>query len=127
VILNDLTGYGGREVINSLLIFIFVFLYLLGPQLYAFDHEWQVLNEKAIKLYSEGQYEQALSAIEKAKLLVEDSFGLESPETLTILNNQAAIYFKLGLYIEAEKLLEKVLGIQEVTLGSSDPKIALTL
>jgi tetratricopeptide (TPR) repeat protein len=116
-----------RVVINSFLIFIFVFLYLFGSQLYAFDHEWQMLNERAAKLYSEGQYEQALSAIDKAKLLVEDSYGIESPETLLILSNQSAIYHKLGLHIEAEKLLDKVLGIQEATLGSSDPKIASTL
>jgi tetratricopeptide (TPR) repeat protein len=53
----------------------------------------------------------------RALKIRENVLGLDHPETASLMNNLAALYFAQGHYTEAEALYRKALEICERTLG----------
>ncbi len=73
-----------------------------------------------------GRYAEAREHLERALAL---RGGLESgdPEALLVARNLGSLYGRLGLPDKAEEMLQKVLQIQEATLGEDDPAVLTTM
>jgi CHAT domain-containing protein/Flp pilus assembly protein TadD len=85
------------------------------------------LNGQIVKLYQEGQYDQAISPAKRALALHEKTLGPEHPETATSLNNLAMLYESNGDYGQAEPLSRRALAINEKVLGAEHPATATSL
>ena len=79
--------------------------------------ESERLRQSVARLYEQGKYEQALPVAEKARQIVLDTLGKESPSYATSLNDLATLYNYLGRYEEAEPLHRQALDIIEECSG----------
>ena len=95
----------------------------------AFSQEtlWEILDEKATKLYQQGQYEEAVKFAKEALKVAEETFGSEHPDVALSLNNLAGLYESQGKYADAEPLYKRSLAIAEKALGKDHPDVAASL
>jgi tetratricopeptide (TPR) repeat protein len=88
------------------------------------ETRWNALNEKAVSLYKEGKYTEAVSAGQEALRVAEENFGPEHPHVAASLSNLAAFRSAQGKSDEAEPLLKRALAIQEKALGPDNVDLA---
>ena len=68
------------------------------------------------QFYAEGRYQEALPFSEEAGRLVTHEFGLDHPNTATLLDDLATLHQAQGRYAEAEPLFQRSLAIAEKAL-----------
>ncbi|MBK8209264.1 MAG: tetratricopeptide repeat protein [Rhodospirillales bacterium] len=73
------------------------------------EAQWQQLNAQALEAYRAGDYAEGMAAAQQALRLARQALGPRHPQTLTILNNLAALYDAQGRHGEAEPLYEEAL------------------
>jgi len=83
----------------------------------------RVLNDTAVGLYEQGQYESAAELAERAVRVAEEMFGPSDPQIITFLNNLAVIYYAQGRYAEAVAQYERAIAIAEAALGIYHPRV----
>ena len=69
------------------------------------------LNKKAMELYKQGKYDEAVPLLEKSLKIRQQVLGAEHPDVATSLNNLALLYKSQGRYTEAEPLLIQALDM----------------
>ena len=85
------------------------------------------LNEKAIELYKQGKYDEAVPLLEKSLKIRQQVLGAEHPDVATSLNNLALLYKSQGRYTEAEPLYIQALDMRKKLLGAEHPYIATSI
>jgi tetratricopeptide (TPR) repeat protein len=109
---------------NPLLTILTIFFMLmLGTAAFAQNESLQELNDNSVRLYGQGQYNEAAELAERALKIADDTLGPYNPQTAIFLNNLAVIYFAQAKYAEAEALYERALGITEQSFGSDHPRV----
>ena len=81
------------------------------------EHDANQLNERAVVLYQQGRYQEALPLYKRALAIREKTLGPDHARTALSLNNLAVLYDTLGQYDEALALYKRALAITEKTLG----------
>jgi tetratricopeptide (TPR) repeat protein len=89
--------------------------------------DWETLNDDAVSLYKQGQYDRALVVAKKALEGAERTGGPDHPDVATSLNNLALLYYSQGQYAQAEPLFKRSLAIREKALGPNHPDVAQSL
>jgi tetratricopeptide (TPR) repeat protein len=85
------------------------------------------LNNLALLLASQGDYEGARPLDERALAIREKVLGPEHPDTAESLNNLAGLLYAQGDYEAAGPLYERALAIYEKVLGAEHPGTATSL
>ncbi|MBM4273475.1 MAG: CHAT domain-containing protein [Deltaproteobacteria bacterium] len=80
--------------------------------------EAESLNQKAMKLYAAGRYQEALPLSQRALQIYEKRKGHEHPHTAAALNNLAQLYHAMRAYDQALPLYRRALLICEKALGA---------
>jgi len=80
--------------------------------------EWEELNDQLIAAYRDGKYADGVPPALAALALAETAFWAEHPDTLTSVNNLAALYRAQGAYGQAEPLYLRALEASEPRVGS---------
>ncbi|NHE58970.1 CHAT domain-containing protein [Cyclobacterium plantarum] len=113
---------------------LFVILFSLGivfsTSAQSREENWKALNQKALELYRQGRYKEAIVYAEKVVEDVRNSFGISlgfNPDYAISLNNLALMYYSLGRYEEAEPLYKDASLHQMVAVGKNHPEYATTL
>jgi tetratricopeptide (TPR) repeat protein len=89
--------------------------------------EAKALNQKVVKLYKAGRYQEALPLAQRLLAIIEKTRGPEHPDTAAIVNNLAMLYQDLGAYDKALQLYQRALAIKIKALGPEHPSIATNL
>src|SRR6266508_1050773 len=85
------------------------------------------LYNESIGLREKGQYGKAIPLAERALAIRQKTLGAEHPDTPTLLDNLAYLYYEKGDYAQAEPLYRRALAIREETLGAEHPDTATVL
>jgi tetratricopeptide (TPR) repeat protein len=85
------------------------------------------LNEKAIELYKQGKYDEAVPLLEQSLNIRQQVLGAEHPDVAESLNNLALLYSAQGRYTEAEPLYLQALEMWKKLLGAEHPDVASSL
>ena len=85
------------------------------------------MNAVTVALDAKGQYAEAEQVARVALERGERVLGAEHPQTLTSLNNLAALYHTQGRYADAEPLDRRVLETSERVLGAEHPQTLTSL
>jgi tetratricopeptide (TPR) repeat protein len=93
----------------------------------SFPEAARLLHQAGVYLRERGIYEQAESFLQCALSIFEQVVGPESPETGSVHNDLARLYYYQGKYEQAEPLLKRALSLREQVLGSEHPETASTL
>jgi CHAT domain-containing protein/Flp pilus assembly protein TadD len=88
---------------------------------------WQSLNAEVLAAVGAGDYAKGIAVAEEALGLARQTFGDRGPQTLTSLNNLAALYYFQGRYREAEPLYRDALQASREVLGPRDPDTLASL
>ncbi|PXF55240.1 MAG: hypothetical protein C4B58_15175 [Deltaproteobacteria bacterium] len=113
-----------RVLLLWLLSFLFIFVCTLKVEgIASIDHEerWKQLNAQVVNAYRQGKYQQGIALAEEAYHYALEHLGTEHPDTLTSMNNLAALYQSQGRYSEAELLYKQALQLREKVLGKEHP------
>jgi tetratricopeptide (TPR) repeat protein len=89
--------------------------------------KWSELIEKAVTLYQQEKYSEAIKVSEEALKVAKETLDTEHPNVVTSLNNLALIYKALGKNVEGEPLYNQALKISERVLGPNHPDVATSL
>ena len=79
------------------------------------------MNNLALVLSSQGNYEEAERIHRQALALRETVLGKEHPNTLGSMNNLASVLSRQGNYEEAEQIHRQALALKETVLGKEHP------
>jgi len=82
------------------------------------------LHQRAIKLHSQGKFQEAVPYAERCLALIEKTLGPTDPLVGRSLSNLADLYWRLGAYDKAEPLLVRAFDIREKGLKPTDPELA---
>jgi len=82
---------------------------------------WNEINQQVVKAYQSGHYSKGIAFAEKAYQYALKNFGETDPDTLSSINNLAALYESQGRYGEAEPLYKRCLQLSEEVLGPKHP------
>ncbi|MBW4544732.1 MAG: CHAT domain-containing protein [Symplocastrum torsivum CPER-KK1] len=85
------------------------------------------LSRRAVQLYHEGQYGQAISLAEEALELARQVWGEEHPNIATSLNNLAVLYKLQGRLAGAEPLYQEALAMRQRLFPGDHPDVAKSL
>jgi tetratricopeptide (TPR) repeat protein len=86
-----------------------------------FSEARNLLNQAGKYFYQRGQYKEAEPLWNSALAMCERVLGPEHPNTLTSLNNLAALYRSQGKYEQAEPLYQRALAGRQRVLGPEHP------
>jgi tetratricopeptide (TPR) repeat protein len=86
-----------------------------------FPEARSLLLQVGIYFYQRGQFKEAEPLWKSVLAICEQVLGPEHPDTLSSLNNLAALYDDLGKYEEAEPLYQRALETRERVLGPEHP------
>jgi CHAT domain-containing protein/Tfp pilus assembly protein PilF len=89
--------------------------------------ESRELIHRAVTLYGEGKYDEALPLVERAVALSERALGPEHPEVARALATLGELHRVKGDYARAEPHHQRALAIYEATLGAEHEATATTL
>jgi tetratricopeptide (TPR) repeat protein len=92
-----------------------------------FDEAVRLLNQAAVYLYNQAQYQQAESLYQCALAIREQTLGPNHPHIASTLNDLAALFSAQGEYEQAELLYQRALAIREQALGSNHLETAVSL
>ncbi|MGH7228926.1 MAG: tetratricopeptide repeat protein [Nitrospiraceae bacterium] len=87
---------------------------------------WEKESEKASEASQQGRYPEAVT-LWKSALKDAESFPPEDPRLVVSLKNLAQLYDDQKKSAEAEPLYQRLLAIEEKTLGPDHPDVATTL
>ena len=76
--------------------------------------EWNILNQEAMSLYQQGQYDRAVVVAKNALEVAERIVGPDHPDVATSLENMAALYRAINRRREAAKLEERAVAIRAI-------------
>jgi CHAT domain-containing protein/tetratricopeptide (TPR) repeat protein len=99
-------------------------LILLGWPASGQDARWRQLALAARQFYNEGKYAQALPAAQESLRVAEATFGPQSRQVATSLDDLALVLVELDRWAEAEPLYRRALAVTEKTLGPQHPEVA---
>ena len=85
------------------------------------------LNAAGLISKDMGRYEEAMSFLEKALAMREESLGTDHPDVARSLNNLALLYVAQGAYAKAEPLFQRSLQILEKSLSPDHPEVGQSL
>ena len=85
------------------------------------------LSRRAVQLYHEGQYSQAVSLAEESLELARQVWGEEHPNIATSLNNLAVLYKLQGSLAEVEPLYQEALAMRKRLFSGDHPDVAQSL
>ena len=107
-----------RPLAKSPFVLLSVLLWILASSAsLAKDDNLKTLNQRIHKLFTEGNFQDAIPLEERAVEATKRARGPEDPETATALNNLGSLFQKIGDYAKAEPLFQEALGIQQKVLG----------
>jgi len=89
--------------------------------------EAERLTQRAVELYRQGKYDEAIVLSEKALAIREKALGPDHPDVASTLNDLAYLHANQGNYAEAELLYQRSLAIKEKALGPDHPDVAVSL
>ncbi len=89
--------------------------------------EAELLNEEVVKLYQQGQYQQAITLAEKILSIYQNTLGKNHLEVAISFNNLGELHRTTGDFLQAESLFIKSLNILREILGENDPTTANAL
>lgn len=89
--------------------------------------QWEILNKEGIEFYKKGNVKKAQQYIKKSLDIAKKTFGKDSLETATSLNNLAEISRTNGDLPRAEKEYKASLEIRSKKLGKNDPITITTI
>jgi tetratricopeptide (TPR) repeat protein len=89
--------------------------------------EWEALTGEVMKLYSSGDYAQAVTVAKRALQVAQQNDGPDHTNVALSLSNLAEIYEAQSEYAKAEQLYKQSLEILEKKFGKDDPFLAPTL
>ncbi len=116
---------------NGLLIaLIMAVALLMGTPGWSDEYSLQKANElsqEVLRLYQQGQYDEAIPLAERILAIREKDLGPEHPDTALALNNLAVFYKTMGAYEKAEPLYRRSLAIREKVMGPEHPDTAAVL
>ena len=106
-----------------------LFLFFLGfiLSLYTIDEETKdvrlvgTLNQRAVELYQDGKYAEAIDLAKTIWLYAEKHLGEQHQQALFALNNLGHLYQVQGQYLQAQPLLQRAVRIREQVLGKEHP------
>ena len=96
------TGAAGKARRGRMLPAALAGFILLGWPVAAQDARWRQLALAARQFYNEGRYEQALPAAQESLRIAEATFGAQSRQAATSLNDLALVLVELDRWAEAE-------------------------
>jgi CHAT domain-containing protein/tetratricopeptide (TPR) repeat protein len=102
-------------------------LILLGCPAFAQDARWRQLTLAARQFYNQGKYDQALPPAQESLRVAEATFGPQSRQVATSLNDLALVLVELDRWAEAEPLYRRALAVNEKLLGPQHPEVASNL
>ena len=85
------------------------------------------LVRRAVELYGEGKFGEAIPLLEKLVALTKRAKGDKHPDTALSLSNLGALYLKVGDYAKAEPLFKEALEIRHKVLGPEHSDTAESL
>ncbi len=85
------------------------------------------MNDNAIQLRQQGDFEEALAQLNGALDLAHQCFGEDDPKCAKILRNAGAVCFDMGRHSDAESFFSDALAIRSRCLGENHPGVALDL
>lgn len=85
------------------------------------------LDDQVTRLYSEGNYEQALKLAQQSLTVRKAALPADDPLVAESLFNVASLHFRLGSYELAEPLFKESLAIREKKLAADDLDLAKSL
>jgi tetratricopeptide (TPR) repeat protein len=85
------------------------------------------LNNLAVLLKAQGDFERARPLYERALAIDERAFGPQHPNTATSLTNLALLFRELGEFARARPLYERGVAIREKVFGPDHPDTASSL
>lgn len=88
---------------------------------------WQELNTRAVQLYQQGKYAEAIPVATEAVTATEAALGPDNAWVAAALNNLAQAYVQLGSFADAAPLFQRALAIQEKIAGPEDKTVATFL
>lgn len=89
--------------------------------------QWEEKSKKAVALFNQKKYEEAIQLNKEALAVAEKNFGQDDPKTASSIYNIAGIYYMQGDVAKAEPLFLRALEIKRRTLGDKHPEIAKLL
>jgi tetratricopeptide (TPR) repeat protein len=89
--------------------------------------ESKSLSAAVVKLYGEGQYNDALKPARRALAIRERLLEPDHELVINALGNLSSIYMSLNKYDEAEPLYQRLLPLYEKKFGADSPKLAQLL
>jgi TonB family protein len=81
------------------------------------------LNQKAVSLYGQGKYDEALVLAQRVLTLREQTLGPDHESVARALHNIAEILFAKRKYKEADSTYQRALTIYERLFGADDPRL----
>src|SRR5258706_13578225 len=82
------------------------------------------LTDKVLKLYGEGQYDEALPLAKRALELREAALGRNHEDLVPLLLNLGEVYKAKQKLTDAHSSFERALQISEKAFGADDPRLA---
>ncbi len=89
--------------------------------------EAEKLNDRVVKLYQQGKYDEAISLSQQALAIKTEVLGKKHPVIAQSLNNLALLYDSQRNYAAAEPLYQQALAIRKEMLGEKHPDTAISL
>ncbi|UFP96547.1 CHAT domain-containing tetratricopeptide repeat protein [Gloeobacter morelensis] len=89
--------------------------------------EAELLHERSLQLWRQGDYAQALEPAEQAMAVRERLLGPEHPDVAASLNHLGNLLADRGDYGRSELLYERALAIRHKVFGSKHPSVAASL
>jgi CHAT domain-containing protein/tetratricopeptide (TPR) repeat protein len=102
-------------------------LILLDWPASAQDARWRQLTEAARQAYGQSKYGQALPLAQESLHVAGSTFGPESRQVATSLNDLALVLEALDRWAEAEPIYGRALAVNEKLLGPQHPQVATNL
>lgn len=112
-------------IVNVLLFWTLIFSFSCAviDAAHAENETLQVLNDTAVSLYEQGQYDDAAELAERALKIAQDTLGPENPQVVPFLNNLGVIYYAQGKYADAAAIYEQAIRMTEPSLGSDHQRV----
>ena len=106
---------------------VLLILFLLPLPTPAQDTRWRQLAQQVKQLYSQGKYDQALAPAQESLRIAAPTYGPQSRQVATSLNDLAMVLEALDRYPEAETSYKRALALNESTLGPQHTEVASNL
>jgi len=108
-----------------------LFVAVVGPLLYLHSYinppeTWESDNEKGVSAFNESRYVEAEKHFAQA-LGRAEKFSSNDPRLYSSLRQLAEIYQVQSKFVEAEKILKRIVEVDEKNFGPEHPNVALAL